>query len=66
MKIFTYVDSKNLLDLPEEVFGVIFRYIPNDQVVWSVGFTCQLLMEYALRFVWVIEDRIVDRDERKI
>ena len=52
------VDPTNLLDLPEEVFGVIFRYIPNDQVVWSVGFTCQLLMEYALRFVWVIEDRI--------
>ena len=48
--------SVQLLDLPEEVLHMIFRYVPNDEIVWSVGHVCQQLMEYVLRYVWVIED----------
>jgi hypothetical protein len=47
-----------LLDLPEEVLGLIFTYIPNDEILWTLGQTCQKMMEYVLRHVWVIEDSV--------
>ena len=47
-----------LLDIPEEVFRIIFAYLPNAEIVWSFGLTCQKFMEIALRNVWVIEDSI--------
>ena len=47
-----------LVDLPEEVLGLIFAYIPNDEILWTLGQTCQKMMEYVLRHIWVIEDSV--------
>ena len=47
-----------LTDLPEEVIRCILDNIPNAEIVWSFGLTCQQFMEIALRYVWVIEDSI--------
>ena len=51
-------NTLNFIDLPEDVLEDIFSYISNDELVWSVGQTCQQLMEYVLRYVWVIPDSV--------
>ena len=40
-----------LADLPEEILHLLFRYLPEKEILWNVGFTCLYLQHAVLNFI---------------
>jgi hypothetical protein len=40
-----------LTDLPEEILHLLFRYLPEKEIFWHVGFTCLYLQHAVLNFI---------------
>ena len=59
----TSTSSTGIQNLPEEIMRHIFSYLTEDEIIWKVGRTCKILMEYAARSVNTIElPRTSDRE----
>ena len=51
----TIVSTMNLIDLPEEALHHIFKYIPEQEVFWNLGFCCLRLHGAVLNYIKHVE-----------